>query len=245
VNNIAKDRQYVKGKGGNSVKYNIAGIEFKNKEEIKSYIRKIVEKYPDNTWLKPEDMNFLIEIIKLHDEAEEKIGYGISGMWIKKNPPYNTRGFWLKREDGTCTDFSWVKCVDKPKDTHKKDFYAACRTTIKDQIATFRNKAFENQKEIICPLSGEALTKSNCHIDHTYPATFQEIVKNFIKEYNLNIYSIKIEPTKDGEIETKFMYDDIADLFYNYHLEKAKLRAISKTENLKLPKKGDNLESCN
>lgn len=222
------------------MKYTIQGKEFKNKEEIKKYVRGITSKYKDYTLLEKEDMDFMMEIIKLHDEAEDKIGCGIKNIWIKKNPPYNTRGFWFTREDNTQSDFSWVKCIDKPKDTKKRDFYAACRTTVKDQIIDFKNKAFQETEKIICPLSGEVLTKNNCHVDHVYPATFQNLVKNFIKEYNLDIYSIKIEPTKDGEIETKFKYDNIADLFYNYHLKTAKLRIISKTENLKLSKKERN-----
>lgn len=220
------------------MKYNIQGKEFKNKEEIKKYVRSIVDSYTDNTWLNPEDFNFIMEIIKLHDEAESKIGPGIAGIWIKKNYPYMTRGFWITRTDGTITDFSWVKCIDKPKDHKKRDFYAACRTSVKQQIIDFREEAFKDNNKIICPLSGEVLTKYHCHIDHIYPDTFENIVKNFIEEYNLNIDSVKVEPTKDGEIETKFKYNNISELFYNYHMEKAKLRVISKQANLRISKKG-------
>lgn len=220
------------------MKYTVQNREFKNKEEIKKYIRKMADNYRDKTLLSEEDRDFMIEIIKLHDEAEDKIGCGIKDIWIQKNPPYNTRGFWFVRKDDTVSDFSWIKCIDKPKDHQKRDFYAACRTAVKPQIRSFRDKAFYKTDKITCPLSGEILTKYNCHVDHIYPDTFQNLVKNFIEEYNLDIHSVKIEPTKDGEIETKFKHRDIEELFCNYHLAHAKLRIISKTENLKLSKKG-------
>ena len=56
------------------MKYNIQGKEFKNKEEIKKYVRSMVDSYPDNTWLNPEDFNFIMEISKSY-----------TGQYLKKH----------------------------------------------------------------------------------------------------------------------------------------------------------------
>jgi len=220
--------------------YKILDKEFKTKKEITEFIRHMILKYKDNELLSDQDFAFIYEILLLHEEANIKIGPGVSSIWIQtnQNTGYGkTRGFWLKRTDGSITDFSWTKCVNTPKDSHKRDFLRACRTAIEPQIKEFRKKIFKINFNVFCPVTGELLFPHTCHIDHEAPMTFERIVSDFIVEKNIDIKTVKINEPKDGDIKTYFSDINFEKLFYDFHREKAVIQAISKQANLRMKKR--------
>ena len=55
----------------------------------------------------------LLDLLKEgHQEAEKKIGSGISAFQVRYHPQWKSRCFFLVREDESADDFSFRKCVD-------------------------------------------------------------------------------------------------------------------------------------
>lgn len=61
----------------------------------------------------PEHVAFLTDLLPRHHQAEEKIGSGISGFYVKVSPTGegNTRCFYVVHPDGTSTHFGYPSCV--------------------------------------------------------------------------------------------------------------------------------------
>jgi hypothetical protein len=59
----------------------------------------------------PEDIALLSDLIRVHPEAEEKIGSGVDHFEVRFYD-YGTRGFCAVRTDGCAIDFSFKECVN-------------------------------------------------------------------------------------------------------------------------------------
>lgn len=187
--------------------------------------RDILYRYPIGMVLDSTDTESLKEVVSNHPRANEKIGSGISHFTVE-DAGYGTRCFYIHHTDGTCIDFSFIKCFKKSP----KDFPTAARRAIEDQIREFRNTLPDT---FTCPINGTPLTPSTAHIDHAPPMTFRQIIKSFIKTYDVDVQNISYDRSGIG---VSFNDPLLSFLFTQFHKEKAILRAISKEANLSLPK---------
>jgi hypothetical protein len=116
------------------------------------------------------------------------------------------------------------------KSSKKKRVQAAFRTAIKGQIDYIRAST---SVPFICPLSGLNITsKATCHVDHYGPMNFQKILEQWLNLYNLNYDDIGLD--RKGDIKDP----DVFKSWYNFHKEKADLRLVDKTANLKKGARG-------
>lgn len=210
------------------MKYEIAGIKFKTKADIKNYIRELISKYHECDILEDDDHEFILEVLNMHPDAENKIGEGVHCFFVMTDKSRtNNKYFKIFRTDKTSIDFSWVKCIDGCKNIKLKRFTDTCRHEIIGQIIKFRDKHL--QGDYIMHENGTLIKKEDAHIDHVYE--FRKIVKDFIKETGTNIDEIEIIDTKDG-LYKEFMCQPYTLLWRDYHKKHAKLRVITKHENL-------------
>lgn len=121
---------------------------------------------------KSKEFEFLMELLKRHPYAENKIGCGVRSFEVVKTA-YNNYGLYLTRLDGSCTDFSWRECLKgTPEDLAMK---GAMRKSIEYQIKDYvRDHTHRGQ---ICCLCNEREAE---HVDHVPPNTFEEIAQRFI-----------------------------------------------------------------
>ena len=218
------------GRKKNMKSYLINGRNFKSKTAAGDYIRSIVDRYRDNQSIIGEDFEFLSELVLMHEESQQKIGCGISEIFITHEAEYGgqNRHFNIRRIDGTTTDFSWKKCLEA--NNPSKDIYNALRQAIKDQIIKF--KELSSYIGTQCPLSGEILTTSNCHVDHIKPDSFLNLVNEFLAHKKININYIKISDPSDNQLVAELVDEQFKIEWQNFHRSKCKLRVISKTANL-------------
>lgn len=216
----------------------IAGQTFKTKTALQQHIKQILHKYNDQEYLWPQDFSFMLDVLALHPDADIKIGIGIKAIYVKTNPVYkNTRGFWIVRKDDTQTDFSYLECLRET--SHKKRFLNACRVAIEPYIINLKNKFFEELDGQIafCPITGEVIRLTNCHVDHKAPKTFNNIVSSFIVDKQIDVNTVKIHGKgEDGAIQDTFENKELEKIWIDYHNANAELQIVSRRANLSILK---------
>jgi hypothetical protein len=169
---------------------------------------------------------YFVELCKRHPTQEEKLK-NIADLEIKQDA-LNKRGLALNiiNRDGTTTEISWRICVSGKGHTPSQLYNMALRQTISSQIQIYR----ENENATNCSMCGTCLTDKICHIDHDIH--FAKLVDDFTTLHNITV------PTEYNKkpitFERTFTLKDewIGNLFYEYHLVNAKLRAVCEKCNL-------------
>lgn len=176
------------------------------KKELTNRCREILYGNPD---VQDEDFDFMMGILRMHQEAEEKIGCGVVRMWSDTNPVYvHTRNFFIERKDGTVTDFSFTQCLSP-----SNHFKSACRNAIRPQIKAFRT--INN-------------VPSNYHVDHD-PESFDNLLKRFVAIHGKG----KVKDNQDMEFGCFLEDKEYEQKWYDFHQQEANLRAITAEANLK------------
>jgi len=103
------------------------------KKEIITKIKNILHSYHIFETLNPSDFKYMINLLNNHPRAKQKIGIGISYIKIIKSK-FNKFAFQIVRKDGSTTDFSYLKCVNRAIPSHLQDIKKACRNAISDDI---------------------------------------------------------------------------------------------------------------
>lgn len=175
----------------------------------------------------PEHLAFLASLLGLHPEAVEKVGAGVAGFEVHKN--LKTPGFWVVRADGTKLDFSFYKCIRAP--SHGGTVRAAMRREVVDQVLHAKDAAFALTDELPCPVTGEAITRKTCHVDHHDP-TFVQLADDFAAHEG-GYEHIKVA-AQASRIGSRLADDDVATRWRKYHGERAHLRMVSLKANLSI-----------
>lgn len=204
-----------------------------SKKETLNKCKEILNKYEYkgsvSDALNEEDFFYMRQIIKNHPDYIEKRGVGIACMFVGKAPSKDTKCFYVLRHDGTSVDFSYIKCVNKPVSKITL-FSKVLRDVVKNQIEEYRQGYIKNNGKF-SEISGNKVLGSG-HIDHYGELNFNGIVKLFIDTYGINISNISYIKKPDTVIFTD-EHKNIAFDFYDFHKQKAKLRFVAPSENLK------------
>lgn len=224
----------------NKNKYIINEQNFKNLQEIRSYIHKIRDSYKNYSYLNTDDFDFMRSLLDRHEHASKKIGCGVKAIYIKNNKMFKqTREFWLVRTDGSETDFSYKVCLRNKTESMLTKFKTACRVAIENEIMEFKRSFFKNRKLIHrCPFTKEVITLTNSHVDHAYPWTFNKIVMEFIKIYRIDINNIEIRGILEDAVTQNSLSDKLKNDFISFHNRLATLRVVSKKANLSILRRG-------
>jgi len=214
----------------------IGGLTFSSKKKAKDFFRNIRDKYAIGEKTSDEDTRYLIDLINIHPEAEQKLGCGISHFSVGIDQHYGmTKHFVIHRTDGSTTDVSFIQAIDGKN--VRQDRLVALRTAVDDQILDFRTQCFSCQEVYICPLRKITVTQDTYHIDHTPPNTFMVLVDNWLKNRNLKISDIEITPSKDNQVISEMINISQKTDWQQYHRANATLRLLSPIGNLSDAKK--------
>lgn len=219
--------------------YIVSDEVFKTKEDLTGRCRQIVAATADGQAVAEDKLPFLYDLFKNHDEWSLKSAGGVRDITVKTTSQ-GTRCFILRKHDGSEIDISYPHAIRLMPSSRTanllpqavRDFRGAARNAINAQIYTFRDSQLG--KQLVCPITGEPLGRSNCAVDHTPPNTFDSILYEFCRTRQINPLEVRVGSANG----TVAFFEDQALLtaWQTYHQEKASLRLISRLGNLKLPK---------
>lgn len=211
---------------------------FRTKEAANEYIQTILYRYQDGEELGEEDLEFMVEVLKHHPRAHEKIGTGVRAIRVQRETQWGTMQFAVVRTDGSDTDFSFKKCL-YPVSTLQV-FKKACRDLIANRIKQFRYAQFSRSESgaLVCPITGASMTRIGSHVDHVPPQTFDALVEEFIAQEKLEVNAVEITGLNDGEMRKGFADAALAERWRAFHQKHARLRVVSAFANLSSVKRG-------
>jgi hypothetical protein len=220
------------------VKYKLGTRSFASQARIKEYCQEVLGKYSNSQEITGDDDLFLRDLIKLHPDANKKIGCGI--RCFTKNRTIHPQGscFWIHRVDGSACDFSYKIAATGRRETLDASFNKACRWIVQPDILDAKEKAFMlygNEDGFIeCEISGRLIDRVEAQADHAPPMVFAAIVTAF-KALMFDQLSPDIfRPQPEDSTIVEFVDPRVAEKFLDFHHKVAKLRIIAKDENLKI-----------
>ena len=194
----------------------IGNKQFKNTSDAKIFVKEKFNSYCNGETVSPLDTMFFIELLKMRtDGGVTKIGCGIKRMFIRKNK-YGGSTLWIERTDGSETDFSIYKSLDRKTSRIKLtqneiDFRKACRTAIVDDKKLLKSK-------------------TNLFGDAHHTTEFEVLVKNFINVYTIDIEKVLFEGHNDGDCEISFADKILEKIWVEYHSTNVSWIVLSKDE---------------
>lgn len=153
----------------------VGGRTFPSKAAAEEALREILYRYPLGRVPLGDDHDFLVAAVDNHPSAELKRGTGIAYFLVRSHL-YGTRAFFIQRTDGSITDFSFRKCVDKNLSAPRASLLQALRAEVNPDIADFKSQWFDmhgdEHRRIKCPVSGDMIGFDEAHADHMPPFEF-------------------------------------------------------------------------
>ena len=209
----------------------IGRFEFATKKAAEKIIQGIIDSGKTD---RPECQDLLMSLVKMHPEYEDKIGSGISEIFVNANPIFNTRCFYVRRTDGSVVPFSYKACLKRKGASMSEEWQRAARHAVRGQIDTFKTMEFSRNPHPICPITKRVITWRKCHVDHIAPETFANITKSFLTLYDLTPSYAWLSKGADT---TTIVDQNILHLFRDYHRRYAVLRLLSPEANMRLGSK--------
>lgn len=219
--------------------YLIAEETYPTKDALLTRCRAILAATPDGQDISEGDAFFLFDLFQHHDEWQQKSQGGVRSISTQLTS-HGTRCFVLVKHDDQRIDISFphtVRLIPSVRSAQLqpqalRDFRSAARYSVREQIYAFRDDAL--LVEVRCPITGEALSRTNCAVDHTPPNTFDQLLFSYCGDHSVNPLNV----TVGSEGGTVPIVEDTAirSSWQEFHRERATLRLISRLGNLQLPK---------
>lgn len=209
----------------------IGCLNFKYKKDVVAHYKNILNSYNFKESLNKEDFNDVLNLLKIHPNAKEKIGAGIVEIKVIETR-YKTKCFNAIRVDSSCEIFSYIKCINGSLSPLTK-FSKTCRDAISDDLRLVKLSFFKgNSKKgrVKCQETGKLSFWVELNVDHRQPNTFSVIVDRFIELHRIDLSSVEYIETMDNVYS--FKDDELSEKFRKYHKEKANLRLVRKDKNL-------------
>jgi hypothetical protein len=194
----------------------IGNHQFKNQSAAKVFVKEKFNSYSEGETLSPSDTLFFIDLLKLReDNGIQKIGSGVKRIFVRQNK-YGGNTLWIERTDGSETDFSIYKPLERKTNRVKLtqneiDFRKACRTAI-----------VEDKKS----LKRETSSFGDAH----HEIRFEELIRNFIKLYNVDVENLNFVGHRDGDYEILFSDKILETEWIRYHRANVLWNVLSKSE---------------
>lgn len=217
----------------------IGGSLFSTKEALRIDIRRRIALYEDREPFSAEDEQFFLDLLTHHPRATIKMGCGVMGFFVARNPVYtNTQCLYLVRTDGSTTDWSWTECLQPTPHRHK--IRHACRVLLEPQMFGLKQIFFGGMGEVVpCPITGHPMTFTTAHVDHIPPLTFEKLFTDFVQQEHLDLASVLLSSEGlDNSYQDTLADTGLATRWLAYHNAFAQLRVISARANLSEVKRG-------
>ncbi len=211
--------------------------QFPTRDAAKAHIRALLARYTPGDLVEGDDHETLTELTLRHPRADEKVGAGIDRFRVILGPYGRSRAFEILRTDGTGTDISFPKCVDG-EPPHRTLVLRSLRLVVEPDVNALRQRLFRaligEDGRIPCELTRARLLPTGGHLDHIAPHTFLRLVTVFLAAHGLDIDTVPLAPSRDGEIGRRLLDPDLGAQFRAFHARIARFRFIAARENLSL-----------
>ena len=209
-------------------KYVFNGVEFPTQAAVKSHIREIVNRYPDTVFINANDFRFMLDVLRRHPDAADKIGRGVSRMWIERDTERGSknRHFVVERIDLSNENFGWTKClkgVVARASLPSQRFKDAARRAVECSVMAFRENFFAETVNPVCPVMDTPLSPANCDVHHVYP--FDDLLADYVTLRGIDVQTVSLDGSGEGQA---FVDEVLIEDWRQYHDDHATLRVLSK-----------------
>jgi hypothetical protein len=207
----------------------IGECSFPTKKAVERRVRAMLAKYADRQRLDAEDTKFVLDLLELHPRLDTIRDCGIAYVYVEHRD--GGRGFCVRRTDESPFDFRWLECL------YRRNSFSLlsgiCRDLVMDQKNEFRDRNFRG----MCEVCGEPLRLSECQVDHIPPATFENLLKGWLKSVHMVADDIEIIRSNRYGVWSKFEDPFLAQQWVEYHEINARLRCVCRNCNLSFIRK--------
>ena len=204
------------------------------------YFRELRDRYPVGaTNSDPADHSDLMALLKRYDmcglDGPSKIGAGVDRFETRLNITNGGRnvGFWVIRVDGSETDFSFIRAVNKAPKAAFDQLVDACRTVVQPELQSARIAYFamhaDRSGRVVCAISGDLISERDCGLDYAEKG-FSELVGDFaiVQGWQGGIPGGVLSAPADAQTTTSFASQSYAAAFRKFHRTTARVRVVSK-----------------
>lgn len=208
------------------MKYIFFDKSFKTKKEVKDFFSSMLWRYNPGEVINANDSNYLLDLIKNHDDFENRLSGEVDHFFISKDG-FGTQNFNIKFTDKRTESFSYLNCINQR--TALSKFSLACRNSVYKDINSIKKEFFSKNTTRTSQISNRIITYEDSEVDHVNP-TFNHIRDSFIRLWNIDIN--KVEYMKNIK-STWFKDKDLENRFRKYHNNSAYFLIVHKDENRK------------
>lgn len=199
--------------------FRLASTVFARKSDAVAAVREILNTAELNRPLAGEQHDLVAACFALHPGNAIKSAGGVAGFLVKiiqYRPGILQRCFHVIHADGSLTDFSYRKCFGMAQ--RDGGLAEAGRYAVAETVHAFKLAQFKGGR-VACALSGRPLAIGEAAVDHAPPWHFAAILRAFVAAHGK-------PDLRDLGVTMAFAREEDAELFRNFHNERARLRIL-------------------
>jgi hypothetical protein len=212
--------------GGRRGRFKIRGVYYPTFRSVRAEIKRRLSAYPvggpkDFT---ADDVDWFVHLIReMHPYASEKLSKPVAG--IRKYNRYGHQGdnLLLIYADGSSKPFSWNKCCKGKKSSDGVSVKTALRAAVAYQTSAVMDAAFANSETIVCPMSGEVISRLSAHVDHA-PPKFADLVQAWLTDRGIQLDDVALDDDPQGG--QLLAPGEQRDSWIRFHEQHAVLRVV-------------------
>jgi hypothetical protein len=205
---------------------------FSTKMRAIEHFRAMLFRYAPGDVIGKDDVRELLWLLERHPDAGQKRGAGILGFSVEVLSG-GARRFRIVRTDGSATDFSFRKCIDRP--TSRLGWITpALGVEIRDEVLQAKQNYFDahgdSEGRVSCQSCGAQVRIKEADADHAPPFTFQVLTTTFIGALSLPVDQVLFEPLEDNQWGRRLRDRGLAARWRKFHHQHADLRIVCRSE---------------
>jgi hypothetical protein len=213
----------------------IASRSFASQKEATEFFRAMLRSYTPGNCVNDMDALHLAALLERHSEYVQKVGCGLDHFSVVMTE-HGTPCFNLMRRDGTGTEFSYLHCITQRPPSRKQEVSSAFRWLVRLDLFKKRDEFFAEFADaagfVTCAETGERITKSEAHMDHRAPMTFEVIVLTFLAARGMAYVDVPITEGRDNQTTAEITDLVMGEEFRRYHAKVALLDLVRNKVNL-------------
>jgi hypothetical protein len=212
--------------GGRFGRFKIRGVYYPTYKAVSVEVLRRLSKYTSKA---PEDLThddsdwFVHLIREMHPYADEKLAKKVIGVRRYNRYGVNGNNLLLMYEDGSSLPFSWRKCCKGKQSSDAGSIKAALRSAVADQTSAVMDEAFRHDDTIVCPMSGDAISRKDAHVDHA-PPRFCDLVQAWLIDRDSELKDV---PLADDPQGGQVLASPARESWRHFHERHAVLRVVS------------------
>jgi hypothetical protein len=213
----------------------IASRSFASQKEATEFFRAMLRSYTPGSRVNDVDALHLAALLERHSEYVQKVGCGLDHFSVVMTE-HGTPCFNLIRRDGTGTEFSYLHCITQRPPSRKQEVSSAFRWLVRLDLFKKRDEFFaefaDAEGRVPCAETGERIIKSEAHMDHRAPMTFEVIVLTFLAGRGMAYADVPITEGQDNQTTAEITDLALGEEFRRYHAKVALLDLVRNKVNL-------------